>query len=804
MQRLKQKTLLSLDWNFIQNELATRCQSQLAKEWAQALDPLMAQPNEADFLRNLAIEGCSFLKVSNLHLSFAGIVDPTPTLQGLSLQRIYGAGDLRNTARFMLVLHEMKSIVRRSTPFDTTILASERLEISPDIPQLRAHYITAPEAPEVVHWILKHSDDNGYLLDSASTLLRQLRQQLQKKQSQLQSELSARTQKWATEGILQDNYFDVLDGRFVVPAKAARYQEIGGTIIRRSNSQSSFFVEPLEFTQVNNAIQELQAKVAEEEYRIVSEWSGALALHATHYLDWVEPFVDLDCALANARLALDWNLSPATTSSDGFLYLDQVTHPHFKTKLDSTPVSNRVEIEVPTRALLLSGPNTGGKTVLLKATALACLMHRAGLMIAAEPGARIPHYDHVVSLIGDEQDLTLGLSSFSGQVFDLKHLIEGSLVGQRNFIVIDEILSSTDPEEASALAQSFMERMINAGHHLFVSTHFSELTLRLKDHPHVLTGAMEFAKGKPTYKYRKGELGFSHAIETAERLQLPADIITRARELLSTAKIDYMKAQQELIHTQLDLQSEKNRVRIGLQKEKENFAMRLQKVEAQYQAKFQELRRDFDNKLNQFKELIPTSVTAAKRSEMITQLKETIDKAEIRSVILTDHPKQTAATKEKNKQIPLTVGCRVRISDLQGSTGIIVEINNNKARIQVGNFKIDRAIHMLSLVETARHQQGHQKVKIAFSSSDADDSLDSMSTRIDLRGLRLDDAKQAFEQYIDRCIRHGLRFFTVVTGHGTGAIKTMARKVLSQTPSVSKVSQANEGDDGALQVDLSF
>lgn len=781
---LSDRALDVLEWSFIQNALASRARSPLGQAAAQAHKPFL-NPEESRRLRQRVAEGLTLLQQSPVHGYVSGTADPRELFERASREGTLAPLELFACGFFMNTLGLLGDELRARHA--TTPLWSDDFKL-------------APKTPPVCERITRSVSSEGAILDTASPELARLRREKIYRKSEFEVLLDAKVKDWHGKGLLQDNFYDQVDGRYVVPVRVDQQSKVDGAFLGKSNTGQSVFVEPAELTGPNNALKQIDYDIRTEEFRILRALSNEVGKLAGIYAPWVDVVAELDLALAAATMARDWELK-APIVSTGELKLLNVFHPGLKDQRVDI-VKNTYSIAGGGRGLLISGPNTGGKTVLLKATALAATMAQAGLFVAADEGSTFPHYADVLAFIGDEQNLATGLSSFSAQIMDMKAL----LAEQRApvLIVIDEMLSSTDPEEASALAQALIEEFVARGHHVLVTSHFSELSMRSKLNPKITVAAMEFENGRPTYRLRLDELGSSHALEIAERLGVPTGILARARGLISTAKIDYERAQAQLKKKETELEVERERLQHQLVLEKDK------------------LQRDFDQKLKDF-------ITAAQR-----RLDETVQALTQRLTTFTrqgvgqSRPTKAQASLEHaakdafseleeqaearlrevlGKEAPadntpeIEVGSTVRVLSMGKTQGTVLELKGEGAaavaKVQVGAFRFEKS---LSDLEALRPNK--TKEKLSKYSYVGVDTATNLPSKLDLRGRRYDEALGEAERYIDQAYRSGIPSCTVITGHGTGALKKGLKELLSTLPYVREFKPERQNDDGATLIEF--
>src|SRR5438445_8060789 len=376
-------------------------------------------------------------------------------------------------------------------------------------------------------------DPGGKLLDTASALLSELRERARGLHRAVKQRLEEMLKDEKIVAMLRDTYYSVRGDRYVLPVRAEHKSHLPGIVHNASGSGQTLFVEPQELLELGNQLTIAEAGALEEEQRILAELSGAVGRRAPQLEHDVATLARLDEAGAGAKLADDLRASAPELLEGARASFRMIALRHPLLAL-GTPqvVANDVALPGEEQALIISGPNAGGKTVTITAVGLSALMARAGLPIPTAPGSDIPLYRTVYTAIGDEGDLSRDLSTFTAHLTALKHILEAA--GPGTLVLIDEIAADTDPREGAALAIAALEKLVGAGAQVLITTHLEELkALGLSD-PRFASASVGFDLEKlaPTYRLQMGEVGRSSAIEIAARVGLPQEVCARARELL--------------------------------------------------------------------------------------------------------------------------------------------------------------------------------------------------------------------------------------------------------------------------------
>lgn len=806
---LRQRTLSALEWPRIQQGLAERARSPLGRAKAATISPYKPPVPRAHGLARI-LEAKDILAVRpGFHGLLSDTHDPRPFFERAQKQGVLEPTQIHACGHFMAItallrteLHELKGI-----PAASLQRLTHKSSVTDLAPLLGAELAELPKKPALVDVIHRSVTSGGEILDSASVLLAELRAQRASKRAGMEKYLQGKVNDWHRDGFLQDSFYDVLDGRYVVPLRADRATSIGGTLHSRSQSRQSLYIEPTEFMEANNELQELELKIHAEEWRVLQELSRKIAAEAPLFAPWVEPLALLDYYLAAAQLAGDWHLH--APEENGALNLKHAFHPLLPLH-GVTPVRNTLKLAEAGAAagmvaLILSGPNTGGKTVLIKAVALTTLMAKAGLPIPADEGSSSPEYSDVLALIGDEQAIEEGLSSFSAQIKDLKEAL--TLNRKPALIIIDEILSSTDPEEAAALAQAVMEELAAKGHHVLITTHFSALSARCRGNPQIGVGAMEFKNGEPTYHFHVGEQGSSHALDIAQRLGFPKRVIERARSLISTERVDYERAKKALHAREHEMKQELTSVERDLYRSHAARVAELEKERQQLTARYDdyvaESERRLEESLSTLKSRLATyerlsTPVSPKRAEESARLivKETASTLAAEA----KRAKKEASAPRRPVEAPAAplsaaVGAIVRLPAFGNGKGRIIALDGETATIQLGALRLQKTTAEFVVVEGP-------KAPVAPSRAPDIETAALPSSTLDLRGRRLDEAMSEAGRFLDLAYRSRAPFVKIVTGHGTGAVKNGLKELVRGLPYVREFKPERPQDDGAFLVEF--
>ncbi|MEA2676577.1 MAG: mismatch repair protein MutS2 [Chloroflexota bacterium] len=660
-------------------------------------------------------------------------------------------------------------------------------------PQLRELGRSIKPLPQLRARLEAAIDPNGELLDAASPALGGLRRATRVAYERLRSKLETIVHGELGKA-LQEPIITLRNGRYVVPVRADAKGRVKGIVHDQSGSGQTLFIEPLVVVELGNAWREAQLAAEAEEERILDELSGLTAAQADPLDETLAALATFDFWMARARLAGEMDaIRPETTKRDDVELLS-ARHPGLTGNV--VPIDLRLGTDF--RALIITGPNTGGKTVALRTLGLLSLMHQAGLHIPASAGSRLPVFKDVFADIGDEQSIAQSLSTFSGHMRSIVRIVEAA--GKGCLVLLDELGAGTDPTEGSALAQALLDHFIAAGALVAATTHYPELKAYAHNSEQAENASVEFdiETLSPTYRLRIGLPGTSQAFNIASRLGLADVLVDDARSRLSRAEVEFeqtlvaIKETQQTTEEALARASEaEERARIARHEaEEERRSARRERAAAADTARAEAERAlaQVQAEIGAARELLArASLTESGLEESAARLDERI--SSLAGSVATQEPAAKPAPP------PIEVGATVRSRDGWRGTVAEIDIAAGMAEIAAGTMRIKVPLDELELVpvkaelptETIR-PQAHRVIP----------------TSLDLRGARVDEALDGMESYIDSASVAGAPRVTIVHGHGTGALRDALRARLSAHPLVKKwrAGERGEGGDGATIVEL--
>ena len=769
-----------LEFDKILERLAQRTSFSASRQLAVSLRP---SPELSTVKSRLALttEG-RWLADDRPDMRVAGASDVRPLVERAALGAILEPSDLLDIDSTIVGASRLRSGLPKT--FAATPMLSERAGALPALDRLGQE-------------ITRCLNDRGELRDSASSLIGRLRADIRVAHRRVLDHLDQVMRSGIRAGFVQDPIITQRSGRYVLSVKAEHRRHVRGVVHDQSASGATVYVEPLATVEMSNSLRQLQIQEQHEIRRIMNELSKQVAADGPAIIKTVELLAEIDLALAAGRLSAEQRASKPHLSNqaDGrTIQLHGARHP----LLGKSVVPINVEMDQAHRVVVITGPNTGGKTVALKTLGLLTLMAQSGLHIPADPGGRLVVFGHLFADIGDEQSIEQSLSTFSSH---MTHVIEAlDLADDNTLILLDEIGAGTDPEEGSALARATIVHLLAKGSWVVATTHFSELKVFAHETPAVINAAVEFDPGtlSPTYNLVMGLPGQSNALEIASRLGLDTSILADARAMLDGGRLSLegllqttrseLESASKLRHEATSGQQEVERMRRELTERLAQIETeRAQVVEATRQQALEELDevrreiKDLGERVRDDQERIAPAVATRKVRELTKQLAARAQP----SVEVDQHPSR------ENK-----VGDHVVVQHLQQS-GVVTSINHDgtEAEVQLDRVRLRAPTSQLERAARAPATSYGRPRTSAISFIPASPRPPAPA-EIDLRGYRAEDIRPALERHLNDAFMDGMPSLRIIHGKGAGTLRRVVREHLGEHPIVKSAFSAPQRDGG--------
>ncbi|MBM3152154.1 MAG: endonuclease MutS2 [Chloroflexi bacterium] len=783
---MEPKTLHVLEYAKILERLAEHCDFSASADLARALQPstrldeILRRQDETSEARRL--------------------------LDGADAS-VGGAHDMRRAvdlARHGGVLEPQEMLDIQSTLIAGRTLKKLLIKNAEACPRLAEMAAAIPELQELVDAIGRTIADNGEVLDSASPRLASLRSEARVAHERL----VGRLQRYLTDGsvspMLQDALITQRDGRYVLPLRAEFKGRIKSIVHDQSSTGATLFVEPLAVVEMNNAYRELQLAERDEARRVLADLSLQVGAQAEAITWGIEALAELDLAFAKAKYASGTDASEPVIREAGaerpVIRLHQARHP-----LLDPPAAVPVDILLSpeTRSVVITGPNTGGKTVTLKTVGLLALMSQTGLHIPALSGSEMPVFGAVHADIGDEQSIEQSLSTFSGHITNIIQILKTA--DEHSLVILDELGAGTDPQEGAALARAILTHFLSGGVTTFVATHYPELKTYAQVTPGVTNASLEFDLRtlRPTYKLTIGLPGRSNALAIAQRLGLPEAILESAR---SQAPADELRADKLLddIHYQKKTarkeREKAEKARIESHRLRRELAEKLDGIEAERQAILEKAQAEAEAQVATLQAEVQDLKRLLQRARQpLEEVKAIAEKAD-----LVEEKVQKKVTRRKYPIPPaggaFAVGEKVVLKKL-GSQGVVTAVDGGEVEVQIGALRMRARPGDLERKEEAPPTEAGKRKAARTEESQAYTTASlapSPGMELDLRGQASDDALDLLERYLDRAYSAGMPFVRIIHGKGTGKLRMVVREALKHDPRVASFEEggAKEGGEG--------
>lgn len=681
---------------------------------------------------------------------------------------------------------------------------------SQEAPRLVQHADRLADQGDLANDIRRTFDSAGLMRDEASPELSQRRRRYRRVRDAIMARMDKFLRDPRFEGILQEEYVTLRQERFVLPVKAGERGDVRGIVHGQSGSGGTLFIEPQELVPLNNELAVAQSDIAIEEMRI----RRALTARLRDIIDEVELSADmlafLDFTHAQAALSLDMQAHCVQLLDDegtGF-DLRQARHPLLALRAkreEFDVIANHIEVEEPTQALVISGPNTGGKTVVLKTIGMYALMVRSGFALPASLDATARLYARVFTDIGDEQSIQSDLSTFSAHVANISSFV--SKVQAGDLVLLDELFAGTDPGQAATLGRALIDDLIGRGAFVVVTTHLEGLKSIAFEDDRYAAASMTFDidRMEPTYRLRSGVPGASWAHRIAQRLGMPDAIIERAQKMSAPTGgvVDekHLARMESALRTAEDARDDAERLRKEAAEDREDARESLEKAKdkqrRQLDKEVEEARTEARKVRDEIRELrrrmqALTEPTSEEAERIIREARAVVRKVEERTRL-------ESAAKQGQHEPPapkdLNVDDRVWVVPYQHE-GVIAErvSDPTSVAVQMGPVRVRVSVDQLRAI------RGEAKAADSTSAPIPQQhfSDDEMSYRVDLRGERVDDAEEKVDAYMEKAHRASMPFVMFIHGHGTGALKRAVRTRLHELPYRLDIrpGHQNEGGEG--------
>lgn len=792
---MNEKVLKTLEYDKIISQLASFAGSPLAKQTCTELTPssdlceIQARQREtSDALSRLLRRGS---------ISFSGVTDVRGILKRLEIGSILGIGELLRICKLLEVCARVKAYSRGDTEEDSRDSLDELFEALQPL---------TPVSSEIRRCIISEDE----LSDDASGTLFKIRRSMRQTNDKVHAQLTSMV-NGSARTYLQDAVITMRNGRYCIPVKAEHRGQVPGMIHDQSSTGSTLFVEPMAVVKLNNELRELELKEEKEIEVILSTLSSLVASETETISDDLELLTRLDVIFAKAQLSRSYNGSEPKFNMNGWIRIKKGRHPLLDKK-KVVPID--IHLGRDFQLLIITGPNTGGKTVSLKTVGLFTLMGQAGLHIPAFDGSELSIFEEVFADIGDEQSIEQSLSTFSSHMTNIVSILGKAT--DRSLVLFDELGAGTDPTEGAALAIAILSNLHRRGARIMATTHYSELKVFALSTPGVENGCCEFSVEtlRPTYRLLIGVPGKSNAFAISSKLGLSDEIIEEAKTHLTeqdesfedlitdleNSRVTIEKEREEIDRYKQEIQTLKKRLEQKQDKLENSREAILRKANEEARAILQDAKDYADTTMRNFNKFGKANVSAREMEQERDRLRKKLSGVEKNLAIKTEKkPKKEVKAKD------LKIGDAVKVLSLN-LKGTVSTLPNDKGNlyVQMGILRSQVNIKDLERIDepditgpgVSKGAGGSGKIKMAKSAS--------VSMELNLLGKTVDEAVAELDKYLDDAYLAHMPSVRIVHGKGTGALRKGVHNYLRRNKHVKsfRLGEFGEGDAGVTIVEF--
>lgn len=778
---MNERVLKTLEFHRLAEMVRDQAETSIGKDLASKVRP-KSSLEKVEELQAQTDEAVQIFRLNKV-IPLGGISDIRPSVKRSAIGSILAADEVLRIGDTLYGGRQAKSFLEQVEDLEIPILQSAASNIIA-IRDLEQH-------------INSCIDDHGHIMDGASSALRSIRSSIRTYESSVRSKLESYTR--SNSKMLSDAIITIRNDRYVLPVKQEYRGAIGGIVHDQSSSGQTLFMEPKTVVDMNNKLQDLFSKEKQEVERILKELSGHIASYEQELLNNVYWLSQIDFISARGKLAQKMHAVRPKMNINGYIKMQQARHPYIP---EDQVVANDIEMGEDFQAIVITGPNTGGKTVTLKMVGLCTLMAQSGLQVPALDGCEMPVFDEVFADIGDEQSIEQNLSTFSSHMTNIieimKHVTEQSLV------LFDELGSGTDPQEGAALAMSILDEVLSKNASVIATTHYPELKAYGFNRKQVVNASVEFNVEtlKPTYRLLIGVPGRSNAFEISKRLGLDEAIINHAKQLIGvdSHQVENMIASLEQSHTEAEKDYEKAH---ELLEESEKLHAELKKAMSKWEDRKQKIYEKTEEKAE--KALLKARQEAEEIVQMMRSMKdqsgmkehEWIEAKKMLDDAMPNLSKDKTAVPPEKKQedSELKPGDEIKLLTVNQLGEVVDKVNDKEYMVQVGIMKVKVKRSDLELVKKKKKKQAEPVATVRGSNQ-------HVKTELDLRGERYEDAMHKLEKYVDDVLLAGYAQASIIHGKGTGALRKGVQEFVKRHPHIkgSRSGEAGEGGSGVTVI----
>ncbi|MUK86927.1 endonuclease MutS2 [Ornithinibacillus sp. L9] len=779
---MNERILRVLEFNKVIERLTNHAATSLGKDLASKLMP-STNLDDVIEIQKETDEAVQILRL-NASVPLGGIFDIRESIKRSVIGGVLSTNECLDVANTIYGGRQVKDFI-------------EKLE--EEIPILKGLVEGITPLRELERQIKSCIDDHGHMMDSASDKLRSIRSSIRTYESRVRDKLDnyMKTQS----NMLSDAIITIRNDRYVLPVKQEYRGAIGGIVHDQSASGQTLFMEPKAVVELNNQLQEATIKEKQEMERILKELSLEIANQEGFLAENVSILAKIDFIFSRARLAQEMKAAMPKMNDQGIIKMQQARHPLIP--IDEV-VANDVEIGEDFTAIVITGPNTGGKTVTLKMIGLCTLMAQSGLQIPAFDGCELAVFEEVFADIGDEQSIEQNLSTFSSHMTNIVDILQH--VNDKTLVLFDELGAGTDPQEGAALAMSILDEVVSRNARVIATTHYPELKAYGYNRKDVINASVEFDVEtlQPTYRLLIGVPGRSNAFDISRRLGLSEDIIDHAKSHIGvdSKNVENMIASLENSQIQAEKEYEEaHHILLESEQLRKDIEKEWSQLEQKRDAIFKKAEEKAEKALQKAKEEAEAIVEQIRKMKTNTELKE---HEWIEAKKMLEEAQPTLRKNEKveeqtsnRAQVELQPGDEIKLLTANQNGTVLEKISDKEYLVQVGIMKVKAKRNDLQ-------KAGKKKEAMVKPLATIKGSNYHVKTELDIRGERFEDALLQLEKYVDDALLAGYPKVYIIHGKGTGALRKGVQEFVKKHPQISsgRPGSAGEGGSGVTVIEF--
>lgn len=799
---MNQKVLQTLEYDKIKSQLSDFLSTPIGRQEADALQPI----TDVHIINYWLQETADAMMIDRLKggIPLAKLADITPHLKRLNIQASLSATELA----------EIGNVLRNTSAISNFFIQMKDESIGESLEVLVEQAEQLETLPEVTKSIQTAIDSTGRINDEASYELKSIRGKIVGHENAIKNKMQDFT-KGKTAQYLSDPIVTIRGDRYVLPVKAEYRNQFGGVVHDQSQTGLTLYIEPQAVVELSNKLSELRVKENAEEQRVLQELSAELEPHTNEIQQNVQILGHFDFVNAKARLAARLDAMQPTVSVDNHISLRQAWHPLLDKKI---AVANDISLGDSYKTIIITGPNTGGKTITIKTFGLLQLMAQSGLFITTRQPSTVGIFDEVFADIGDEQSIEQNLSTFSSHMANIVSMLDH--IDDKTLVIFDELGAGTDPAEGAALAIAILDKVASLGAYTIATTHYPELKLYGYNRPETKNASMVFDVEtlQPTYQFLMGVPGQSNALAIAKRLGFGEDVIGSAMALTDESDQDLNNMIADLVAQRDEVKKNNEELRLQLkatEKKSEALSEEQSKLEKQRAHVILDAKNEANHIVAATKkqaeqlisEIRKERLRAGQRGEL-TEQELQARKGELDKLRQNDSLEKNKILQKAKKVKELAPGDEITVRSYSQQGTLVKKHKNGQWEVEMGILKMlvdeDDIVKTEATVKAQKGKAKKKQQKIIRKTTSNGSARASVKSSLDLRGVRYEAALTELDRYLDTAVLANISPVEIIHGKGTGALRQGVTEFLRSDRRVKSYhfASANAGGDGATIVEL--